>query len=794
MNGTTPSDPNDFCDPTPNEPTCDADGDGETNEQEGQNGTDPSNPDTDGDGESDGAESGTDTDGDGADDALESDDVDTDGDGVNDEQDPANLDPCIPNADADNCDQDGDGRVNSEDNCPTTANGNQENSLGGTTGDACTTTVLTGGGLVNCSQTTGEGTAQFAAFLGLFGLLGARRRRRVTAAAPVALGAAAALVAGGAKADTVEIPADTFRPAMDTAGILDVDAAETSGHLSMDGGLFLDYELNPLVLNTVDADGVLTRATPLVAHRIGANAIASMGFFDWLQVGIDVPVVLFQTRDSETLPTLSGVADQALTAAGVGDLRIRPKFQILHANTAAVDLAIIPTITLPTHTATQAFLGESSFTVVPELAASRALGNLRLAANVGARLRGASGELANINIGNELTYRGGVAYLFEGAKVELGGTLNGATSLSAPFATSTENPLEALVGVGYYPAGWVKLSGGVGVGLVNGYGVPDARVFVGAQFTQHDKDGDGISDLDDKCVDQPEDRDEYNDGDGCADVDNDSDGVLDENDGAPNDPEDKDGFNDADGVPDPDNDNDGVLDVNDKCVNEPGEAKYDGCTPPDSDKDGIIDSEDKCPTVPGIAKLQGCPDSDGDGITDADDKCPTVAGVAAFGGCPDTDGDGIEDSKDACPKEPETKNGVADEDGCPDTEKSKVSISKDQIMILEQVLFDTNKATIRKESFELLDQVAKVFTEHPEIKGVLVEGHTDDVGADDKNMTLSDNRAKAVVAYLTKKGIAADRLSAKGFGETKPVAPNDSKENRQKNRRVVFTILEMAKN
>jgi outer membrane protein OmpA-like peptidoglycan-associated protein len=458
-----------------------------------------------------------------------------------------------------------------------------------------------------------------------------------------------------------------------------------------------------------------------------------------------------------------------------------------------VDLAIIPTITLPTRTASQAFFGESSFTVVPELAVSRALGGLRLATNVGVRLRGTSGQLANINIGNELTYRGAVGYRIDGTGVELGASFNGATSLSAPLSTSTENPLEALVGVSYSPVGWMKLTGGAGAGLVNGYGVPDARVFVGAQFLHHDRDGDGISDLDDQCIDKPEDQDGFNDGDGCPDVDNDQDGVLDVDDGAPLDPEDKDGFNDQDGVPDPDNDNDGVLDVNDKCINEPGDAKYDGCPPPDADKDGIIDAEDKCPTVPGIASLAGCPDSDGDGIADAEDKCPTVAGVAAFAGCPDTDGDGIPDSDDACPKEPETKNGVADEDGCPDTEKSKVSISKEQIMILEQVLFDTNKATIRKESFDLLDQVAKVFTEHPEIKKVLVEGHTDDVGADDKNMTLSDNRAKAVVTYLTKKGIAKERLQATGFGETKPVVKNDSKENRQKNRRVVFTILEQSK-
>jgi|GEM_PF-3887126 len=449
LNGATPSNPNDECDPTLDDAQCDADGDSDTNDEELDNGTDPNDVDTDGDGERDGADS--DSDGDGEDDALESYEEDADGDGVNDESDPANLDTCIPNADAGNCDQDGDGKVNSEDNCPTTANAGQDNALGGAGGDACTETVLSGGGLVSCSPTTGEGTAPFAAFLGLFGLLGARRRRRVTA--PVAAAVAAALVAGSAQAEAVQVPADSFRPAMDTDGVIDTDWAATSGHLSMDGGLFLDYALNPLVLNTVGEDGALTRATSLVAHRLGGNVIASMGFFDWLQVGIDVPVVLFQTRDVATLPTLRGVAVQALSVGGVGDLRLRPKFRILRAETAVVDLAVIPTVTLPTSTASQSFLGESSFTVVPELAVSKALGDLRLTTNVGARLRGLSGELANIRIGNELTYRGAVGYRLGTTGVEVGGSVTGATCLTAPFEASTENPLEAVVGLGYSPAG-----------------------------------------------------------------------------------------------------------------------------------------------------------------------------------------------------------------------------------------------------------------------------------------------------------------------------------------------------
>lgn len=148
----------------------------------------------------------------------------------------------------------------------------------------------------------------------------------------------------------------------------------------------------------------------------------------------------------------------------------------------------------------------------------------------------------------------------------------------------------------------------------------------------------------------------------------------------------------------------------------------------------------------------------------------------------DSDGDGTTDDLDKTPVQ-----GA----GC--GAAAKVQMQRGAIIILEQVQFATGKAVIKEESFALLDAVAAVLSEHGEVKKVLVEGHTDDVGADDKNLALSDKRAKAVMAYLVKKGVAAERLDAKGFGKTKPLVPNDSDANRAKNRRVAFTIVEPAR-
>ncbi len=233
-----------------------------------------------------------------------------------------------------------------------------------------------------------------------------------------------------------------------------------------------------------------------------------------------------------------------------------------------------------------------------------------------------------------------------------------------------------------------------------------------------------------------------------------------------------------------DRDNDGVLDTNDKCPDTPGLAKYDGCPIPDSDKDGINDEEDKCPTVPGFAKYQGCPvpDTDQDGINDEEDKCPTVAGVARYQGCPvpDGDGDGVNDEEDKCPTVP----GVKENQGCPvisEEVRQKIDYAANNIY------FITGSAKLDKRSFKGLDDVVKIMGENPETK-LAIDGHTDNVGSDELNQKLSDNRAASVKAYLVSKGVAESRLISTGYGESQPVADNKTAAGRQKNRRVEMKL------
>ncbi|MEZ4224694.1 MAG: OmpA family protein [Polyangiaceae bacterium] len=236
-----------------------------------------------------------------------------------------------------------------------------------------------------------------------------------------------------------------------------------------------------------------------------------------------------------------------------------------------------------------------------------------------------------------------------------------------------------------------------------------------------------------------------------------------------------------------DTDGDGFLDPDDKCPEEKGVAP-DGCPVKDTDGDGFLDPDDKCPEEKGVAP-DGCPvkDTDGDGFLDPDDKCPEEKGVAPDG-CPDNDPDkdGILNPDDKCPNEPETKNGYEDEDGCPDEVPEAI---KKFSGVIQGIEFDVNKATIRKNSFKTLDEAVKVLTEYPKIR-IEVSGHTDTDGKKDHNMKLSADRAASVKQYMVDKGIAEDRIETRGAGPDEPLAPNDTKANKQKNRRIEFKILQ----
>jgi outer membrane protein OmpA-like peptidoglycan-associated protein len=318
------------------------------------------------------------------------------------------------------------------------------------------------------------------------------------------------------------------------------------------------------------------------------------------------------------------------------------------------------------------------------------------------------------------------------------------------------------------------LGGGVRIG--DGYMAADQRGFIGFLFEPSitDRDNDGILDEDDACPGEPEDKDNFQDSDGCPDPDNDKDGIPDVSDECVNEPEIKNGYQDDDGCPDVDDrdqDKDGIPDARDKCPKEAedpdGFEDEDGCPDPDNDKDGILDINDNCPNDP----------EDKDGFQD-DDGCPEL----------DNDNDGIPDARDKCPSEAETFNEFQDEDGCPDS-TGPVVIQDNSILILEKVQFETGSAKIRPESNKLLDAVASTLKDHPEFQLLEVQGHADARGSKALNLKLTKERAISVMKAMISRGVEAKRLRAMGYGSYCPVDGGATNEAFDRNRRVEFKIV-----
>ncbi len=195
-------------------------------------------------------------------------------------------------------------------------------------------------------------------------------------------------------------------------------------------------------------------------------------------------------------------------------------------------------------------------------------------------------------------------------------------------------------------------------------------------------------------------------------------------------------------------------------------------------------------------------DQDQDGISDQFDRCPKLAedrdGFEDTDGCPDVDNDhdGIKDQDDRCPNQAETVNGFEDTDGCPDQKASVASTVEDEhadegqlLDITERVFFKHNESVLLPKSYPILNQVAALLIKYPQIEELRVEGHTDDTGTREKNLKLSNDRAAAVKQYLISKGIAPKRLISKGYGDTRPIASNDTDAGRALNRRVNFRII-----
>ncbi|MDP3277775.1 MAG: OmpA family protein [Deltaproteobacteria bacterium] len=637
----------------------------------------------------------------------------------------------------------------------------------------------------------------------------------------VVLGAQTAF-AQGAPVFNPNVDVQQWRPAPGPNNFLTVHGARVDGMPSFSVGGFINYAYRPFVIfnatctpadSMTNCSATTVRSVP-VEHLGTLNALASVTLFRRLQIALDLPISLQSgdNIDPATARRIDMIPSQ--TRFALGDPRLDFKVRLAGDGLQGVAIALNAFVQAPLGrvVAVDGFLGDSSLAAGGRAIVDFRRGRFSMAANVGAIFRAETAQLYSTFYGSRLLW--GAAFGVEitprvSAMLEGFGSHDLSGQGNTDISVWQQSHIE-LTAAGRYRIGHLNLTLGGGTSVLRGFGAPAARVMIGAIYapSNTDTDRDGVTDENDRCPNEPEDMDGFEDSDGCPEADNDADGILDGVDRCPNEPEDRDGFQDQDGCPDRDNDNDGIPDGYDSCPNAPedrdGDRDEDGCPDDDRDRDGIPDDRDRCPTEPedtdGFEDTDGCPDPDNDqdGVLDTNDQCSeqpeTVNGFQDDDGCPDTlpdrDGDGITDDRDQCPDQPENYNGIADTDGCPERGPSLVSLQGDQIRILSQVNFATNSDRIvGRRSFQVLDAVASILTAHPEFRRVEVQGHTDNRGDAEANRTLSRNRAAAVRQYLVTHNIAEDRVTSSGFGPDRPIESNANSRGRAANRRVEFRLV-----
>jgi outer membrane protein OmpA-like peptidoglycan-associated protein len=543
------------------------------------------------------------------------------------------------------------------------------------------------------------------------------------------------LVASTARAqDRFDI--ESFQPATHVEGsVLAVYGARTLTPRSFTLSVLASYGRKPLALENADSGETLAE---LIGSIGSLQLMGAVGLWKRFDLGVALPIHRV-SRGSEFDPAPPPAVQVMLmesTEVALGDLQLVPRVQ-LFGGERGYALALLVPLWLPTGN-DDYYAGEP----------------FRIEPRVSADYRSARGDLIALNVGYLFRSRADILgtrvddmlRVGAGADVPIVGGLSALAELDTQFnvlagpLNKANAPTEALFGLRFRRSGWLAQAGG-GPGLVRGIAAPRYRFFVSVSFSRllpPDDDRDGIADKVDRCPSQAEDHDGFGDEDGCPDPDNDGDGVADARDRCPAEPEDTDGHRDDDGCQDPDDDGDSVLDGTDLCPTE------------SEDHDGFLDQD-------------GCidPDNDDDGVADAEDRCPNLAGAREAAGC-------------VPPPAP------------------RVVVTEETIELPQPVFFKKNRAELEDQSGSMLDELVAVLKAHPEIEFVSVEGHTDDTGKATHNKRLSQARAESVMHTLVRGGISLKRLRAVGYGSERPLVPNDSDENRSRNRRVGLRIERRA--
>ena len=382
-------------------------------------------------------------------------------------------------------------------------------------------------------------------------------------------------ISATADAQSSQIDLNQFRPAELGTDGFSASTPDGQGHLRFGFQVWLDYSDDPLVIG----------GAKVVHQQMTGHLMMSLGLVDHLVLFIDMPYHFMMRDEGGAAAPFGG-----LKSNNLGDLYFGARGNIYGTRADIFQIALQAALTVNT-----ASLASSAQDFAGQVDKSPYLGGwfellmafnagdfVRIPLQVGYKLGTQGQQVApGLFVSNELTYGGGVMIMLGDDQFMISAEAFGRTAANkdVSFWTKSTTPVEVLGGFKWLPKFGFTLGVGGSTGVTDGYGAPDWRVFamlgytMPADDTPPDADGDGIPDELDKC---------------------------------PNEAEDFDGFEDEDGCPDPDNDGDGILDVDDKCPNDAGPPENQGCPDPDRDGDGVPDRIDNCPDEPGTVENQGC--------------------------------------------------------------------------------------------------------------------------------------------------------------------------------------------
>lgn len=573
-----------------------------------------------------------------------------------------------------------------------------------------------------------------------------------------------------------DLNAQTFRPTLDGARTLLVDDAAFSQYLRPSARILFQYVNDPLIFVE---DGQQTR---IVSDVVQGDALLALSY-DRLRVGLDLPVYLLAT----------GVDGDE---SGLGDVGAELRLGFLDPEKDPFGFALHGRLNLPT-ASVQTALGESGLGYEAGAIVDVRLDDTTLLVNAGTQGRPEI-ALDNVTVGDQLYWRLGLAQsLLDDDGGGLAAEAGGAWIYGEELTNTPAVPIEGLL-TGWLRFGDMVLRAGAGVGITEGIGAPDARALLSLGYEPPlvaDQDRDGIADGDDECRTEPEDVDGYQDVDGCPDPET----LVSVR------------FEDEDGQP-----LEGVrMAVEGAGLNQelttrtahplhPGtytlRATAEGFVPLSSTIEVPAASEHE------VTKVLNRPHGMLDIQIVGPDGRPVDARLSVDGGDRGRTGGQAYQVKvnPGAHTVRATANGyrvaevTVDLDSATTEqvvlvmEPSRVVVTVEKVELREKVQFDYNRTTIKAESHPLLDDVAQVLKDHPELTRLRIEGHTDERGSEDYNQRLSEGRAEAVRAYLVDKGVEPDRLRSLGLGESKPLDEASNEAAWEKNRRVEMWIEERS--